>query len=183
MTSGLGTVLLSLALMAGPAVALSPSGLGHPLISASQTALLQKVTETCRAVAEAAGHEFKPTGSSPEELVKACLGPTAKGEVSGAKFNSALQEIYQNGLVDRDFVNSAPHHFNSEDFLGGRRLITEGMVAIKTNVRWENFQAARETLGKVLHTLQDFYSHSNWVELDTQSHTSTSYAQICHWKT
>lgn len=98
---------------------------------------------------------------------------------------------------------SAPHHFNSEDFLGGRRLITEGMVAIKANVREENFQAARETLGKVLHTLQvkvqlgikklkgklrnevekqtgtewrtgckcvsmyyqDFYSHSNWVEL------------------
>ena len=45
-------------------------------------------------------------GSSPEELVQACLGPTATGEVSGAKFHSALQQIYtQNGLVDRDFVN------------------------------------------------------------------------------
>uniref|UniRef100_A0A3B4T4V0 von Willebrand factor A domain-containing protein 7-like n=1 Tax=Seriola dumerili TaxID=41447 RepID=A0A3B4T4V0_SERDU len=39
------------------------------------------------------------------------------------------------------------------------------MVAIKANIRKENFQAARETLGRVLHTLQDFYSHSNWVEL------------------
>ncbi|GAA6216347.1 von Willebrand factor A domain-containing protein 7-like [Lates japonicus] len=167
MTSGLGIVLLSLALMAGPTVAFVPIGGGVSThISITGTALLQKVTETCRAVAEAAGHEFKPTGSSPEELVKACLGPTAKGEVSGAKFHSALQEIYtQNGLVDRDFVNSAPHHFNSEAFLGGRRLITEGMVAIKANIRKENFQAARETLGKVLHTLQDFYSHSNWVEL------------------
>lgn len=45
-------------------------------------------------------------GPSPEELVKACLGPTATGEVSGAKFHAALQEIYtQNGLVDRDFAN------------------------------------------------------------------------------
>ncbi|XP_022595770.1 von Willebrand factor A domain-containing protein 7-like, partial [Seriola dumerili] len=105
-------------------------------------------------------------GSSPEELVQACLGPTAKGEVSGAKFHSALQEIYnQNGLVDYHYVNSAPHHFNSEAFLQGRGLITEGMVAIKANIRKENFQAARETLGRVLHTLQDFYSHSNWVEL------------------
>uniref|UniRef100_A0A3B4VQH6 von Willebrand factor A domain containing 11 n=1 Tax=Seriola dumerili TaxID=41447 RepID=A0A3B4VQH6_SERDU len=57
------------------------------------------------------------------------------------------------------------HHFNSEAFLQGRGLITEGMVAIKANIRKENFQAARETLGRVLHTLQDFYSHSNWVEL------------------
>lgn len=49
---------------------------------------------------------FCQQGSSPEELVKACLGPTATGEVSGAKFHAALQEIYvQNGLVDRDFVN------------------------------------------------------------------------------
>ncbi|XP_039860583.1 von Willebrand factor A domain-containing protein 7-like isoform X4 [Simochromis diagramma] len=39
------------------------------------------------------------------------------------------------------------------------------MVAIKANVHNENFQAARTTLGRVLHTLQDFYSHSNWVEL------------------
>uniref|UniRef100_A0A8C9Y1V7 von Willebrand factor A domain containing 11 n=1 Tax=Sander lucioperca TaxID=283035 RepID=A0A8C9Y1V7_SANLU len=104
--------------------------------------------------------ELKP------QLVQACLGPTATGLVSGAKFHSALQEIYnQNGLVDRDFINSAPHHFNSEAFLEGRALITEGMAAIKANIRKQNFQAARETLGRVLHTLQDFYSHSNWVEL------------------
>uniref|UniRef100_A0A3Q3IBB1 Uncharacterized protein n=1 Tax=Monopterus albus TaxID=43700 RepID=A0A3Q3IBB1_MONAL len=57
------------------------------------------------------------------------------------------------------------HHFNSEAFLEGRSLIISGMVVIKANIRNENFQAARETLGRVLHTLQDFYSHSNWVEL------------------
>lgn len=49
---------------------------------------------------------------------------------------------------------SDPHHFNSEAFLEGRSLILEGMAAIKANVRNENFQAARETLGRVLHTLQ-----------------------------
>ncbi|MEQ2169388.1 hypothetical protein GOODEAATRI_024737, partial [Goodea atripinnis] len=150
-----------------PTVAFVPIGGGaFTHVSITGTALLQKVTDSCRAVAEAAGHEFKPTGTSPGELVQACLGPRAPGEVSGAKFLSALQEIYtQNGLVDRDFVNSAPHHFNSEAFLEGRGLITEGMVSIKANIRKENFKAARETLGRVLHTLQDFYSHSNWVEL------------------
>ncbi|XP_067440261.1 von Willebrand factor A domain-containing protein 7-like isoform X2 [Thunnus thynnus] len=166
MTSVLGIVLLALVL-SGPTVAFVPIGGGASThVSITGTALLEKVTETCRAVVEAAGHEFKPTGSSPEELVQACLGPTATGEVSGAKFHSALQEIFiQHGLVDRDFANSAPHHFNSETFLEGRGLIMEGMTAIKANIHRENFQAARETLGRVLHTLQDFYSHSNWVEL------------------
>ncbi|XP_056265192.1 von Willebrand factor A domain-containing protein 7 [Pseudoliparis swirei] len=166
MTSLLGTALMTLVL-SGPVLTFAPiGGGGSSHVSITGTALLQKVTETCRAVAEAAGYEFKPTGSSPEELVQACLGPTATGEVSGAKFHSALQEIYvQNGLVDRDFVNSAAHHFNSEAFLEGRRLIMRGNVAIKASIREGNFQAARETLGRVLHTLQDFYSHSNWVEL------------------
>uniref|UniRef100_A0AAZ3R5M4 VWA7 N-terminal domain-containing protein n=1 Tax=Oncorhynchus tshawytscha TaxID=74940 RepID=A0AAZ3R5M4_ONCTS len=62
-------------------------------------------------------------------------------------------------------VNSPAHHFNSEAFAEGRRLITDGVASIKANVQRENFQAARETLGRVLHTLQDFYSHSNWVDL------------------
>ncbi|XP_034544326.1 von Willebrand factor A domain-containing protein 7 [Notolabrus celidotus] len=166
MTSAPVFILLFLSL-SGHSLAFVPIGGGASThVSITGTALLQKVTETCQAVADEAGHEFKPTGPSPGELVQACLGPTATGEVSGAKFHSALQEIYtQNGLVDRDFVNSAPHHFNSEAFLEGRRLITEGVVAIKANIRNENFKAARETLGRVLHTLQDFYSHSNWVEL------------------
>ncbi|KAL6110588.1 uncharacterized protein ACO6RY_19639 [Pungitius sinensis] len=160
-----GIFLLTLVL-SGPTWAFLTRSNGPDHISISRMALIQKVTETCQAVAAASGHEFKTTGSSPVELVQACLGPTATGDVSGAKFKSALQEIYtQNGLVDRDFVNSAPHHFNSEAFAEGRGLIIEGLVAINANIRKENFQAARETLGRVLHTLQDFYSHSNWVEL------------------
>lgn len=52
------------------------------------------------------------------------------------------------------YLVSAPHHFNSEMFFEGKVLITEGVGAIKANIRMENFQTARETLGRVLHTLQ-----------------------------
>ena len=31
--------------------------------------------------------------------------------------------------------------------------------------RSKNLLQARQLLGQVLHTLQDFYSHSNWIEL------------------
>ncbi|XP_028311428.1 von Willebrand factor A domain-containing protein 7 [Gouania willdenowi] len=166
MAALLMAALLVAALWAPTATFIPIGGGGSTHVSITGNALMQKVTETCKAVAEDGGYKFEPTGSSPEELVQACLGPTATGDVSGAKFHAALQEIFmQNGPIDRDFANSAPHHFNSEAFLQGRGLITEGTGVIKANIRKENFKAARETLGRVLHTLQDFYSHSNWVEL------------------
>ncbi|CAL8329839.1 unnamed protein product [Lota lota] len=166
MCSALTAALVAMALIQR-SVAFVPIGGGAAThVSITGGALLQKLKETCKAVAESSGHEFNPTGPSAEELVQACLGPTATGEVSATKFRAALQDIYvQNGLVDRDFVTSAPHHFNSEAFLEGRGLITEGVVSIKANIRNQNYQASREMLGRVLHTLQDFYSHSNWVEL------------------
>ncbi len=93
-------------------------------------------------------------GSSAEELLRACLG-TATGDVSGAKFHTALNQIYkQNGLVDQNYMTSAPHHFSNEAFDEGRNLIIQGTAAIKANVRTDNFQSARETLGRVCHTLQ-----------------------------
>lgn len=62
MTSVIGVMLLGLALFAGPTVAFVPIGGGASThVSITGTALLQKVKETCRAVAEAAGHEFNPT--------------------------------------------------------------------------------------------------------------------------
>ncbi|XP_041838691.1 LOW QUALITY PROTEIN: von Willebrand factor A domain-containing protein 7-like [Melanotaenia boesemani] len=166
MTSLLGVVLLAFALLTPSVAFMSIKEGSSSHVSITKTAILQKVTETCQDMADDADVDFNPTGTSPEELVQACLGPKGSGEISSARFHSALQEIYnQNGLIDRDFINSAPHHFNSEAFLEGRRLITEGMATIKANIRKENFKAARETLGRILHTLQDFYSHSNWVEL------------------
>ncbi|XP_075893051.1 von Willebrand factor A domain-containing protein 7-like [Nelusetta ayraudi] len=162
----LGFALLTLTLSRCTEAFVAIGGGTSTHISITRTALLEIVRETCRDVVEHSGHKFEPTGPSPEELVSACLRPTATGEVSGAKFHVALQEIYsQNGLVDQNFADSAPHHFNSEAFIEGRALITQGLGVIKANVKKENFQAARETLGRVLHTLQDFYSHSNWVEL------------------
>ncbi|XP_041957562.1 von Willebrand factor A domain-containing protein 7 [Alosa sapidissima] len=165
MSSAYSAGLLVLVL-SGVAQAFMPVGGGtstHATITGN--AVLSKITEVCRAVAESEGREFNPTGSSAEELLRACLG-TATGEVSAAKFRTALNQIYmQNGLVDRDLANSPAHHFSNEAFVQARTLITEGTVSVKANVRKENFQAARETLGRVCHTLQDFYSHSNWVEL------------------
>lgn len=61
MTSALGIVLLIL-VISGHTVAFVPIGGGAAShISITGPALLQKVTEACQEVADAAGHEFKPT--------------------------------------------------------------------------------------------------------------------------
>ncbi|KAF7710209.1 von Willebrand factor A domain-containing protein 7 [Silurus meridionalis] len=144
-------------------------GSGNTHVTITNTAVLKKIYEVCEAVAESEERPFKPTGSSAEELLRACLG-TNTGQVAGAKFHEALNQIYmQNGLVDRDFLSSDPHHFNSEAFKEGHSLISQGVSSVKASIRKDNLQAARETLGKVLHILQDFYSHSNWVELGYRS--------------
>uniref|UniRef100_A0A8C1YQ18 von Willebrand factor A domain containing 11 n=1 Tax=Cyprinus carpio TaxID=7962 RepID=A0A8C1YQ18_CYPCA len=148
---------------------ISVGGSGNTHVTITRSAVLAKIREVCEAVAESEGRDFTPTGPSEEELLHACLG-RATGEVSGAKFRTALNQIYkQNGIVDQDFMSSAPHHFNNEAFNEGHNLIIQGTAAIKANVHTDNFQSARETLGRVCHTLQDFYSHSNWVELGNES--------------
>lgn len=160
-----GVALLVL-LMGGTAQAFMPFGGGASThVTITENAILSKITEVCQAIAESEGREFNPTGSSPEQLLRACLGSTT-GQVSAAKFRSALNDIYmQNSLVDRDQATSPGHHANNEAFTQAHGIITEGTVSVKANVREGNFQAAREMLGRVCHTLQDFYSHSNWVEL------------------
>ncbi|KAL7878084.1 hypothetical protein SRHO_G00047270 [Serrasalmus rhombeus] len=162
-------VALLVMLLAGVRAFVPVGGGGNTHVTITGNAVMKKINEVCKAVAESEGREFKPTGSSVEELLRACLG-SATGQVSAAKFHEALNQIYmENSLVDRDFMTSDLHHFNSESFSGGRTLITQGTAAIKANIRKGSFQAARETLGRVLHTLQDFYSHSNWVELGNKA--------------
>ncbi|GAA6087709.1 von Willebrand factor A domain-containing protein 7 [Tachysurus ichikawai] len=102
-----------------------PVGSVNMHVTITGNAVLKKIYEVCDAVAVSEGRPFKPTGSSAEELLRACLGTNTEGH----------------------------------------SLISQGVASVKANIRKDNLQAARETLGRVLHTLQDFYSHSNWVEL------------------
>ncbi|XP_056625168.1 von Willebrand factor A domain-containing protein 7 [Triplophysa dalaica] len=163
MKSSVSAVALMALVVSSAQAFLSVGGNGNTHVTISGNAIMTKIYEVCKAVAKSEGREFEPTGSSVEELLRACMG-TATGEVSGAKLLTALNQIYmQNGLVDRDFISSAPHHFNNEAFSEGHNLIIQGIAAVKANVHADNLQSAREILGR------DFYSHSNWAELGYKS--------------
>ncbi|KAJ8000927.1 hypothetical protein DPEC_G00185460 [Dallia pectoralis] len=70
-------------------------------------------------------------------------------------------------MTDDDLIKA--RHFDGETFRQGRDLITQGVSTVKASVKRESFLSARLTLGSISHTLQDFYSHSNWVEMGNQN--------------
>ena len=56
-------------------------------------------------------------------------------------------------------------HFDAESFVGANDLLLEYRWLLMRNILDEDFETARQNAGLILHTLQDFYSHSNWIEM------------------
>ena len=59
----------------------------------------------------------------------------------------------------------AAAHFDSEAFQSGQNRLVQLRENVVTNIRNRNFQMARRETGRLFHSLQDFYSHSNWIEM------------------
>jgi hypothetical protein len=56
-------------------------------------------------------------------------------------------------------------HFDSEKFDDGALLISQRFDTSVTSMNTKEYEKARESFGALLHTVQDFYSHSNWTEI------------------
>lgn len=83
-----------------------------------------------------------------------------------ASMQKALDQIIEaNAAVDEDQTTSAKH-FDGENAVGAQsRLITlRQNILDALNSDPINATGARKNLGSALHTIQDFYSHSNWIE-------------------
>ena len=84
------------------------------------------------------------------------------------KLLNALNEIQSaNVEVDSFPLNSsAAAHFDGEQFKQGtKRLVRLRQELLTSLLQGDKLQHARNLAGSALHTLQDFYSHSNWIEL------------------
>lgn len=66
--------------------------------------------------------------------------------------------------VDKDQKSSAKH-FDGENFAGGNAILVQAKINVTNALRNGNGKDARQYLGAALHTVQDFYAHTNWVEL------------------
>ncbi|XP_056135621.1 von Willebrand factor A domain-containing protein 7-like [Lampris incognitus] len=136
----------------------------------TQRAILRKTAEVCQFLAAAEGRDFSLEINdrlTVFEVQKACSTTgTSTSLISTIMFQSSIVRMYfSNAAVDIILALSEEHHFDDETFQGGRDVITAGVSAVKASVKRENFVSGRLILGQVCHTLQDFYSHSNWVEM------------------
>lgn len=90
--------------------------------------------------------------------------------VKSSKFQDAVKEIeYANAAVDKNEAKKSAAHFDAEQFREGSlrliRLKKQVVSLIKMADDNEvDYTKARKDAGTLLHTLQDFYSHSNWIE-------------------
>ncbi|XP_047463493.1 von Willebrand factor A domain-containing protein 7-like [Mugil cephalus] len=137
------------------------SSLTHQKIT--ERALLNATVQVCRSLALAEGKDFTfpPQPFTAESTAAAC-----EASKSTKSFLQTICSIKKNNWqVDIRFFLSARRHFDNEEFEDGRKIITDGLSAVKASNKRENFEAATTKLGQILHSLQDFYSHSNWVEM------------------
>ncbi|XP_078121619.1 von Willebrand factor A domain-containing protein 7-like isoform X2 [Sander vitreus] len=129
----------------------------------TERAILDVTVQVCHALAQAEGTDFTFPAQpyTAEDVAVACGTPK-----STKSFRQAITFItLMNIRVDIRHALNASFHFDGEMFVQGRKIITEGMLAVKASNKQANFEAARQKVGEILHPLQDFYSHSNWVEL------------------
>jgi hypothetical protein len=79
---------------------------------------------------------------------------------------SAIETVAQaNTRMDLFEASREATHFDSEQFDDGAMLISQRLDAALTSMAMEKYEQARESFGALLHTVQDFYSHSNWIEI------------------
>ncbi|XP_061557926.1 von Willebrand factor A domain-containing protein 7-like isoform X2 [Phycodurus eques] len=128
----------------------------------TEEAILNVTVQVCRGLAESQGNDFT-FPSQPFTITGVAVA--CRAENSMKRFQQAITSIiFRNVRVDLLQALNASFHFDDESFISGRNIITTGLQTVKANNRQQNFEAAQDNLGKILHPLQDFYSHSNWVE-------------------
>ncbi|XP_034043930.1 von Willebrand factor A domain-containing protein 7-like [Thalassophryne amazonica] len=141
----------------------------------TRIAVLRKTAEVCRDIAISKGQDFNlviDDSLTPGMVQRACSpdDSTVKFIFTSVIFQGALLDMYMNNaLIDIAFVLSSKHHFDDETFAEGRDLIKAGVTVVKTFVEFDFFDQGRVILAGTFHTLQDFYSHSNWVELNNRA--------------
>ncbi|XP_077448685.1 von Willebrand factor A domain-containing protein 7-like [Stigmatopora argus] len=129
----------------------------------TERAILNVTVQACRALAESEGNQFT-LPSQPFTVMGVAVACRAQSSVRSFQ-RAVLSIILRNVRVDIQRALNSSFHFDDESFAGGRSIIVQGLRTVIASNGEGNFEGARESLGTITHPLQDFYSHSNWVEL------------------
>jgi hypothetical protein len=126
------------------------SGISHQLITeATYVALVAKHFP-----------KLHPDGIDDWDLEK----PLPDGGHTNSMIEASRTLATANTEVDKDPCNSA-RHCDGENFHGAREILLKAKRKVIQEVKAGNTTGALTILGDALHPLQDFYAHSNYVEL------------------
>ncbi|KAG8448659.1 hypothetical protein GDO86_015656 [Hymenochirus boettgeri] len=118
-------------------------------------------------------HPFRPSLQTQDFEGKTLTADTILGkyfgeEVSPRQFRASLRQIVSSN-ANMDFLNGTRNnplcHFDSERLRQGNRLLLRVREELLGSLKAQEYDGARERLGQILHSVQDFYSHTNWVEM------------------
>ena len=86
--------------------------------------------------------------------------------------NIPLYKIVKNMQSDTasvdfsSFTKDLPYaHFDAEAFIESNERVIEFKRQVHFDVKYNDFEGARKKSGQILHTIHDFYSHTNWVKI------------------
>ncbi|XP_006772921.2 PREDICTED: von Willebrand factor A domain-containing protein 7 [Myotis davidii] len=179
MPLALGSVLLLLLQLLSPTSAFFPNI--WSLLAAPGSVTHQDLTETAALnVTLQLFLERPPPGRPPlrledflgrtllaDDLFASYFGPGSPSR----RFRAALGEVSRANAA-QDFLptsrNDPDWHFDAERLGQGRTRLVGALREALGAAQAGDHALARQRLGAALHALQDFYSHSNWVELGQQ---------------
>lgn len=101
------------------------------------------------------------TEQALESLAREYFGTS--GQTKSMKL--AVEDVWKaNSQIDFAHEAESGRHFDGENFGRGRQFLMDLKYGVVSRLREEDGKTARILLGRALHTLQDFYSHSNFIE-------------------
>ncbi|CAH1274702.1 VWA7 [Branchiostoma lanceolatum] len=100
--------------------------------------------------------------------------PSTRGDISGRNTqhitlpHQQTQKLSDSVPFENDYLTNAVYHMSGEEIQQGNTKLISLRSSILSVLRADttNFQTARAMIGEYLHLLQDFYSNTNWVELE-----------------
>ena len=98
-----------------------------------------------------------------ESLITAYYGQDDYARINA--FEDVVKVVLNaNSQTDFKEYTLAAAHFDSEQFESGQERLIALRQSVVSSIQAGNYDAAQKDTGRMLHTLQDFYSHTNWIE-------------------
>ena len=94
------------------------------------------------------------------EITQQALSDQFTEEALGDVIQGNIRQDRINNQFGHDYI-----HFDGSAFTAGFNYLKQQELDIIDHLRQDHFTAARHAFGRVTHSWQDFYSHSNYVRL------------------